>query len=152
MYREETRGVELIPICNHTAKCHSQEFVQVCCLTLIWAWLISDALSKNLPKSSFVLAFSHQNPPTQNGMKGRESTFPSNFKCMETCPYPKSCGSDLLTGEIWKELSSSCCLSHYRRIPSLLRRQKQTRKTLASPHSLSPSESFSLLLFLPAHV
>lgn len=60
----------------------------------------------------------------------------SNFKCTKMRLHPKTYCSYLLVGEIWRDSWSSCCLSHYKWIPSL-RQMSETRwgKTPVSPQS-----------------
>lgn len=121
-----------------------------------WAWQIS--LADKLPRCTSIYPSLHFPIKISKAYKTLlRHTGASNFtqkklgvanawRCI--CIQKSRC-ADLFMGESWEESWSSCCLSHYKWLPSLLKVWKQRLKTLASPSVLSllPLPLFPLFLF-----
>lgn len=119
-----------------------------------WVWLTRTALKTcqralNLVRFCTSTSNSHTQKPCKTLWEHKISRVQTHGN--ENMHSRRTRCADPLSGENWKELSSSCCLSLYKWIPCLLKLRKQARKTLASPHSLSPnlscSDSLAPLMF-----
>lgn len=154
-------GYQVMPLLNSLSSS---------CLTHVyWGRLASAALllSENQPRclSScsfwFDFAFPHQNRSRKavrkNTAREQVRRISENWeiKCVEMglwCKINPLCRY-LLTSENWKGSSCSCCLSHYKRFPSLLKTPKNRQgKHWPLPVPSVPPNFFSYCLFLPAHV